>query len=278
MNIGRVVALLIGIAVACFIAFVVLAFMGIIPSAKPKAGTQAVLTYRPIIYGTEGVDPTPVMTGRTFVSPTTLVDYVDMRPQQYTVHFDDFMSKDGVPLDFDAVIRLQVTDSVKLIRDFGTKWYESNVEAELANRVRQAVRKHGMNEVAIDTAAVDDIDNEVSQAMREYLSSAGLPVQLIQITVGKANPPDAIKNQRIETATQQQAVLTQQQRKLAEDERKAAEASRAAADQEYRNAMTLTTDQFVQLEWLKSFREVCGAGHCTVVTAGAATPVLSVNK
>jgi hypothetical protein len=39
------------------------------------------------------------------------------------------MSSDGVPLDFDAVIRLQVTDSVRLIANFGEKWFESNVGA-----------------------------------------------------------------------------------------------------------------------------------------------------
>ena len=31
-------------------------------------------------------------------------------PQQHGIHFDDLMSSDGVPLDFDAVVRLQVTN------------------------------------------------------------------------------------------------------------------------------------------------------------------------
>jgi len=43
------------------------------------------------------------------------------------------------------------------------------------------------------------------------------------MTVGRANPPDAIKNQRIETATQEQRIQTEQQTKLAEVQRKSAE-------------------------------------------------------
>lgn len=45
-----------------------------------------------------------------------------------------------------------------MISKFGEKWYENNVQAEFVNRVRQAIRKHGMNETAISTKAIDEID------------------------------------------------------------------------------------------------------------------------
>lgn len=268
----------IGAGVSGIVLFLLAFLVGAAPTAAPTAGQEAVLIYRPILYGKEGVDPTPIKTGRAFVAWTTQVQYVDMFPQQFPIHVDDFMSKDGVPLDFDAVIRLQVTDSVRLIREFGIDWYKTNVRAEFLNRMRQAVRKHGMNEVAIETTAIDDIDREVSEAMEDYLKSANIPVRLIQVTVGKANPPDAIKTQRIETATQQQAILTQQQRKKAEDERLAAEQSRANADRVYQLEMKLSTDQFVMLEWFKTFREVCHGAKCTIVTNGGVTPVIPVGK
>ena len=69
------------------------------------------------------------------------------------------------------MIRLQVTDSVTLIRDFGPKWYENNILAEFQNRVRQAVRKHGMNETAISTKAIEEIDDEITKSMETYLQS-----------------------------------------------------------------------------------------------------------
>lgn len=272
----------VSVAVAAFVLFIAGWMTGLIPTAYPTAGVEAVLIQRPILFGQGGVVPTPVKTGRRFVAWTTQVVYVDMRPQQHPVRFDDFMSRDGVPLDFDAVIRLQVVDSVALISKFGPEWYERNVEAEFANRVRQAVREHGMNETAIETTAIDAIDRTVSESMEAYLEEAGLPVRLVQVTVGRANPPDAIKSQRIETATQQQRQMTEHERKLAEDGRLAAEQSRAAADNAYREAMGLNPDQFVELERIHMTRQVCGAegkaDHCTVfVTGNGASPLIAVN-
>ena len=195
---------------------------------------------------------------------TTYHFYFEILPVQFKIHLDDFMSKDGVPLDFDAVVRLRVTDSVSLISKFGEDWYINNVEAEVINRVRNAVRKHGMNETAIDTAAIEAIDEEVTNGLVSYIKEAELPIELIQFTVGKANPPDSVKHQRIETASQQQRALTEQERKKAEDQRKEAEASRAKADNAYRNAMNMSPEQFIALEYIKALREVCGSGgNCT---------------
>lgn len=267
-------------ALVCVVLFFGSFMIGLIPTAYPNAGQEAVLIARPILFGTGGVYPNPVKTGRTITAWTTKVVYVDMKPVQYPIHFEDFMSKDGVPLDFDAVIRLKVEDSVKLIQTFGPEWYETNVEAEFANRVRQAVRKHGMNETAIDTTAIDDIDHEVSTAMEEYLKDAGLPIHLIQVTVGKANPPDAIKSQRIETAQQQQRQKTEMERKLSEDQRKAAEESRAAADNAYREALDLSPDQFIALAQVNMMEKVCApdkATPCTfIISSGEKTPLVSI--
>ena len=49
----------------------------------------------------------------------------------FTEHFDDLMSLDGVPLDFDASLRVQVTDSVALVDKFGVspdqRWCSSGI-------------------------------------------------------------------------------------------------------------------------------------------------------
>ena len=42
-----------------------------------------------------------------------------MQPRRIDAEFTDLMTSDGVPIDFHAVITLQVIDSVKLVRDFG---------------------------------------------------------------------------------------------------------------------------------------------------------------
>jgi regulator of protease activity HflC (stomatin/prohibitin superfamily) len=122
----------------------------------PDAGHEAVLIKKPWIFGHGGVDSSPVVSGATWVAFSTDAVIVSRQPQQFGVHFEDLMSSDGVPLDFDAVIRLQITDTVRLIKDFGPNWYQNNILAEFQNRVRQAVRKHGMNETAISTKAIEE--------------------------------------------------------------------------------------------------------------------------
>ena len=241
----------------------------------PDAGHEAVLIHKPWFFGHGGVDPTAVKAGQSWVAPSTQAVYVTMVPQQHGIHFDDLMSSDGVPLDFDAVVRLQVTDSVSLITNFGEKWFENNVQAEFANRVRQAVRKHGMNETAIQNTAVDAIDAEVSKAMLDYIAQAKLPLKLIDVTVGRANPPDSIKSQRIETAAQEQRANTEKQRKLAEDQRKEAEIARAASDNAYRNALGMSSEQFIQLEAIHAQREICLKGGCTMIMGGG-SPLVNI--
>jgi len=245
----------------------------------PDAGQEAVLIEKPWFFGHGGVDPSPVKSGLTWVVWSTEEVYVNMQPVQYVIHFEDLMSSDGVPLDFDAVIRLQVTDSVKLVTYFGAEWYKNNIQSELMNRVRQAVRKHGMNETAISSKAIEEIDNEITSSMVEYLKSISFPANLIQITVGKANPPDSVKSQRVATASEQQRQQTEQQKKLAEDQRKMAEQSRAAADNAYRESMQLSPAQFIQLETINMQKEVCKiTKSCTFIIGGGVNPVIDVKR
>jgi len=265
------------------IAFAVIA-MGMIVSCRsyaPNAGHEIVLVKKPIFFGHGGVDPDPVKTGRTYAAISTDGVDVYMQPQKYDVNLPDTMTKDGVPIEFHAIMVLKVTDSVALIRNFGPAWYSNNLEEPFRTMVRQAVRRRGMNETAISTTALDDIDNEIRDQLRIFIKEKGLPVELVTMTVGRANPPDSVKTQRIATATQEQRIQTEQQTKLAEDQRAAAETSRARADNAYREALGLSPQQFIQLETVKMQRDVCGEqgkATCTFIQAGGAQPVYDLNR
>ena len=102
-------------------------------------------------------------------------------------------------------------------------------------------------------------------------------MKLLDVNLGRANPRDAIKHQRIDNATQERRINTEKQRKLADDQRKLAEESRAAADNAYRLAMQLSPEQFLQLERIKMQRDVCAAGKCVFVV-GNATPMVQVGQ
>ncbi len=247
---------------------------------SPDPGHEVVLVKKPWFFGHGGVVDEPVTTGRTFTAITTEGYDVYMQPEKYDVEMDDTMTKDGVPIDFHAIMTLQVTDSVALISTFGDKWYENNLMEPFRQMVRQAVRKRGMNETAISTTALDEIDAEINDALIAFIELKKLPVKLVTMTVGRANPPDSVKHQRIETATQEQRIQTEQQTKLAEDQRKQAEESRASADNAYREAMHLSPDQFIQLETIKMQHAVCGPsgkGACTFINNGL-EPVYNLGK
>jgi len=254
-------------------------------TVKPDAGHEGVLIRKPMFFGSGGVVETPVKTGLKYVAWTTSAQIVNMQPARVDAMFDDLMTSDGVPIDFHAVVSYRVTDSVKLVRDFGADFTDRgepafwirNLDQPFRTAVRDAVKKRGMNEMAIVATAAEEVDREVTQHLLAIVKETGVPILIMDVTLGRANPPDAIKSQRVATAEQEQRVNTERQRKLAEDQRKDAESARAAADNAYRQSMQLSPEQFLQLEAIKMQREVCGRqGACTFLLGAGATPVLNV--
>lgn len=246
--------------------------------ASPGPGEEAVLVAKPILFGHGGIRDRPVTTGRTLVAPTTDVLIVNVQPATIKEHFEDLMSSDQQPLDFDTAIRVQVSDSVRLVRDFGLAWYPNNLATEYRSIVRQAVRGHTMSEMTLNPAVIEATDQRVFEDLRRFIAKEKLPIRLLAVTLGRANPPEQIKQQRIATAAQRARQDTERERKLAEDERAKAEASRAAADNAYRNAMQLSPDQFLQLESIKMQREVCANAKtpCTFLFGSGPVPTMQV--
>jgi hypothetical protein len=255
--------------------------------AAPDAGHEAVWVEKPILFGHGGVDQTPVQPGREFGALTSTAVDVNMLPQRVDMEFDDMMTSSGVPVNFHVVATFTITDPVKLVSKYGAdtddkgSWgfWQRTVDQPLRTAVRDAVKKRDMQEMAISQTAADAVGREVSTAAIQIVQQTGVPILFSAINVGRVNPPDAIKNQRIETAAQEQRAITEQQTKLAEDQRKAAEQSRAAADNAYREAMQLSPDQFLQLERIKMQRDVCAHGTtCTFFIGGGASPVIDVGR
>lgn len=255
--------------------------------ASPNAGHQAVWVEKPWFFGHGGIDPIPVTTGRSYGAATSDAIDVDMLPQRVDMEFDDMMTSSGVPVSFHVVAQFRVVDSVKLVSQFGadrdeSKWgfWDRNMDQPLRTAVRDSVKKRDMQEMAISQSAADAVGQEVGAAANQLVQQLGLPILFTAMNVGRVNPPDAIKSQRIETAAQEQRAITEQQTKLAEDQRKAAETSRASADNAYREAMGLSPQQFIQLETIKMERDVCGHGgsNCTIFMGGGPVPTLDVGK
>jgi regulator of protease activity HflC (stomatin/prohibitin superfamily) len=255
-------------------------------TVQPDAGHEAVLVRKPLIFGSGGVDPTPVTTGLKYVAFTTKGVDVNMQPSRVDAEFNDLMTSDGVPIDFHAVITLQIVDSVKLVRDYGADvqqngvpgYWNRNLDQPFRTAVRDSVKAHGMNEMAIQATAAEAVDKVVTDHLLAIVKETGVPVKILDVSLGRANPPDAILHQRVETAAQEQRINTERQKKLAEDQRKAAEESRAAADQAYNQKMGLNTEQYVALQAIQMQRDVCAKGTCTFIFGANATPLLNLRQ
>jgi hypothetical protein len=174
---------------------------------------------------------------------------------------------------------------VKLVRDFGNDQdnngvpgvWRRNLDQPFRTAVRDSVKQHGMNEMAIQATAAEQVDADVTRHLVGILKETGVPVQILDLSLGRANPPDSILGQRTQTATQEQRVNTEKQRTLAEVQRRAAEEARAVADKAYINQMGLNPEQYVTLQSIQMQREVCGTkGGCTFFFGGAPVPTMNL--
>ena len=101
---------------------------------------------------------------------------------------------------FHAVISYIVTDSVKLVRDFGADmgqpgapgFWIRNLDQPFRTAVRDSVQKHGMNEMAIMATAADAVDLEVTNLPLTIVKETGVPVKILDVSMGRANPPDGL--------------------------------------------------------------------------------------
>lgn len=108
--------------------------------AAIEAGHEGVFVEQPWFFGHGGVDPVPSKTGRVWIAPTTKVVDVDIRPVQYSEHFD-IISAENAPVSFDAFMIANVVEgrSPELISRYGPTWYLNNVKKPSA---RSSGRKY----------------------------------------------------------------------------------------------------------------------------------------
>lgn len=257
--------------------------------ASPDAGHEVVWVKKPWIFGHGGVVQTPVRTGLELGAISSNDVDVDMLPQRVDMEFDDMMTKTGVPVNFHVVITFQITDSVTIVSKFGAdrdakgNWgfWGRNLDQPIRTAGRDSVKKREMQEMAISQTAADAVGEEMRTAAEQIVNTTRIPIRIMALNVGRVNPPDAIKNQRIATAEQEQRAITEQQRKLAEDQRKEAERSRASADNAYREAMQLSPEQFLRLETIHMQHDVCGPqgkANCTFLMGGGVSPIVDIGK
>lgn len=219
----------------------------------PDAGQEAVLVHKPYFFGKDGVDKNPVGTGSKWVWWSTDAIEVSMVPQKYDEKLEDVTSNDNTLLDFNTQIQLQVKsgDSPVLIQNYGENWYINVIQETYRNTVRSYISRYNPFDLMSNREVLDSINIMVKKDMEshiEKLSAAReLPIEVINVIVGRAIPNGPQKEEMDRTAAATQAKRTEESRKEMLIAREAAERQRAIADKAYQKELGLSTDQFIEL-------------------------------
>jgi regulator of protease activity HflC (stomatin/prohibitin superfamily) len=237
---------------------------------SPEPGQQAVLVDKPVFFGKGGVRLDDVRdAGRTYAWWTTSATYVDVTPQTVQVAFDDFSSSDNILLDFSTQIQYRITAPALLLSRFGPDWFKNNVASQYAAIVRDQVKRYDMTRMMSDPDTAGKIDDAVTENVRKLAKEQGLPIEIQNITLGRARPnPDVLQQMNL-TAAQQQRVKTLVEATNAERQREQEQIAKADADNAYRNRMGLTPEQYLASQIAEVNAEACAkAQACYMVPSG----------
>jgi regulator of protease activity HflC (stomatin/prohibitin superfamily) len=226
-------------------------------SVAPNGDQEAVLVMKPWIFGHGGVHKDAVSSGRAWLALST--DYVKftITPTTYTESFDDMMTDDNTPVDFAAYLKLQIKkgETPVLLEKFGEKWYENSVAPTFRTMVRDKASMFKMFSLTSDREVLASIQKEVKDKITDYCNKIGLPVTVMEVTIGKVTPPEEVLEETRRTAAQNQSKLTQDARAAAEISRKQAEINKAIADKAYQTQMNMTTFEYLELRKLEIEKE-----------------------
>lgn len=222
------------------------------------AGHEGVLVEKPVFFGHGGVDATPVKTGRQVVAATTQVIDIDIRPVQYSEHFD-IISSENAPVSFDAFMIANVIEgrSPELISRFGPAWYSQNVKEAFRTAVREEVQRYPLFQLTTDPTTRTKLQEAIANQVRvNILEKQQIPVRLNRIVVGSILPPKGVLEQTAQTIIQEQRRITMVEFQKAEEAREKAEKQRGIADRAYREALGLTAPEFVDLRRIEVQKEI----------------------
>jgi regulator of protease activity HflC (stomatin/prohibitin superfamily) len=226
-------------------------------AAQPKGDQEAVLLMQPVIFGHGGVDPVPVQSGLTWCVYTTQVIYFPITPVQFKEPFDDLITDDNNPVDFDVYIELQIEKGKTpiLYKEFGEEWYKNNVAPYARKLVRDRASQHKTFDLAGNREVLNDLESFIQTELTSFLVAKSMPVKVNRIVMGKVTPPQAVLEETMKTAAQQQAILTQRARAQAEQSRGEAEKQKAIADDMYKNTFGMSVPEYLQLRKLEIEKE-----------------------
>jgi regulator of protease activity HflC (stomatin/prohibitin superfamily) len=236
------------------VAIISIATLSSCHGVRPSADEEAVLIYKPWLFGHGGVDDEPVQTGLTWCWFSTESEIFKIIPQKQQVDMEDLVSNDNTPLDFHTVIVTQIKQgkSPILLKNYGKDWFVTNIYNHYCNRVRDYVSQHSPFDLMSNREVLNSIDQKLLVEMRDFIAQLSkekeFPVEIKQIVIGKAIPNKEQLDEMNKTAKAVQAKQTQEREVEVQLARERAEKQRAIADKAYMSEMNLSATQFIQLK------------------------------
>ena len=259
--------------------------LGSCTTVAPEAGEEGVKVHKPWVFGTGGVDMTPVETGLEYTWLSTDYVIVNMLPQAYDEDLDDATSNDNTLLDFNTQIQLQVKDNMSpvLVKNYGVNWYSSVIKEVYRNTVRGYISKYGPFDLMSNREVLDSINLFVKKDMQSYIAMLSskqgeLPIDVVNVVVGRAIPNERQKAEMDATAAATQAKRTEESKREMLVAREAAERQRAIADKAYQEELGLTTDQFIQLRACEIIKDKNGANIDVLFNADGTNKMWNVRR
>lgn len=239
-----------------------------------EAGEEAVLVKKPYIFGHGGTENGVVEAGRSIVALSTSKYYYSILPITTKERFNDLATKDGTPVDFDLYVTTQIKKggAVKIHKEFGSNWYNTNVKPKVRSAVRNEVRKHTLQDLRMNPESTISIQDTVKVMLSGLINKLDLPVISKNISLGKAIPPKEVLQETARTASQKQREKTQVARAKAEMARADAEQKKALADKAYTDEFKMTTKQFLKNKEL----DIIAEKENVTVIFGNTTPVSQI--
>ncbi len=223
-----------------------------------EAGHEGVLVAKPFFFGHGGVEPVPATTGRVAVAPTTEVIDVDIRPLQYSEHFD-IISAENAPISFEAYLIANVVEgrTPELIARFGPNWYVNNVKEAFRTFVRDEVQKYPLFELTTKPGTRVKLQDTIAEEVQtKIIDKQSIAIRLNRIVIGSILPPKEVLRQTEQTIVQEQRKITMIEFQKAEESREKAEKQRGMADRAYREHLGLTAPEFVDLRRIEVQKEI----------------------
>lgn len=225
--------------------------------ATVNADEELVFVKKPIMFGSGGVDQTPLTSGSQWRWFSTDEVIFKVSPVQYEEKFEDIFTSDNTPIDLSANILLQIEKgkTPTLLTNFGEKWYDNNIRVQFVKYVRDEISKYPMKELTSKREIYDSVEMVVNEKVQQIIKDKNVPVNVLAVIVNRAVPKEDVMEELTRTAIQIQAQETQEQREKTESKREAAEIKRAQADRAYQREMNLTSEQYIKLRALEIEKE-----------------------